>query len=42
MLTQEQVGARNAGVVFVFAFVCVWTVCLVLCVGHRESARALL
>ena len=42
MLTQEEVDARNAGVVFVFAFVCVWTVCHVLCLGHRESARALL
>lgn len=42
MLTQEEVDARNAGVVFVFAFVCVWTVCHMLCLGHRESARALL
>ena len=31
MLTEEQVDARNAGVVFVFLFIFVWTVCHILC-----------
>tara|TARA_B100002052_G_scaffold157014_1_gene143095 strand:+ start:700 stop:828 length:129 start_codon:yes stop_codon:yes gene_type:complete len=42
MLTQEQVDAQNASVVFVFAFLCVWTVFQVLCDGHRDASRALL
>tara|TARA_B100001540_G_scaffold291017_1_gene288160 strand:+ start:1448 stop:1576 length:129 start_codon:yes stop_codon:yes gene_type:complete len=42
MLTQEQVDGRNVAVLFVFAFLFVLTVCHVLCLGHRESARALL